>query len=107
MSTWRPAPGDNDPRPVSESLDRLTRRMGTPAAAVMSTVFSRWEEIVGPDLAAHARPESLRSGVLVLVAEDPAWAVQLRFMESDIRARIVAASGTSDVSEVRVRVRRL
>jgi predicted nucleic acid-binding Zn ribbon protein len=106
MSTWRPTPGESEPRPVSESLGRITRRMGAPAPSVMTTVFAGWEELVGPELAAHAQPESLRSGVLTIVADDPAWAVQLRFLAAEIVTRVGAAAGRSEVAEVRVKVRR-
>jgi predicted nucleic acid-binding Zn ribbon protein len=106
MSTWRPTPDESEPRPVSESLDRITRRMGAPTTSVLTVVFTRWAEIVGPELADHARPESLRSGILTLVADDPAWAAQLRFLAAEIVARIGTATGPSDVVEVRVKVRR-
>ena len=106
MSTWRPSPGDSEPRPVSESLDRITRHMGAPKASVMTTVFAGWDELVGRELADHARPESLRSGVLTIVADDPAWAAQLRFLAADIVARVAAATGPSEVVDVRVKVRR-
>jgi predicted nucleic acid-binding Zn ribbon protein len=106
MSTWRPTPGESEPRPVSESLDRITRRMGAPTTSVMTAVFTRWAELVGPELADHAHPESLRSGVLTIVVDDPAWAAQLRFLAAEILARITTATSPSDVLEVKVKVRR-
>jgi predicted nucleic acid-binding Zn ribbon protein len=72
----------------------------------VGTVFARWEELVGPELADHAQPESLRSGVLTIVVDDPAWAAQLRFLAADIVSRVGAAAGASEVVEVRVKVRR-
>ncbi len=104
MSTWRSAPGDSEPRPVKESLDRVTRRMGAPATSVTTAVFARWDELVGPELAGHARPESLRSGVLTIVADDPAWAAQLRFLVAEIMGRVRTVAGPSDVVEVRIKV---
>ncbi len=67
-------------------------------------MFTRWEDLVGADIAAHARPHSLRDGVLVMVVDQPAWAGQLRFMTADILSRLAAATGTSAVSEIRIRV---
>jgi predicted nucleic acid-binding Zn ribbon protein len=106
MSTWRPNPGEADPRPVSESLDRITRRMGAPTSSVMTAVFARWAELVGPELADHAQPESLRSGVLTIVTDDPAWAAQLRFLAAEIVTRVGAAAGRSEVVDLRIKVRR-
>jgi predicted nucleic acid-binding Zn ribbon protein len=105
MSTWRSAPGDNEPRPINESLDRLTRRIGAPKADITAAVFAGWDDLVGPDLAAHARPESLRAGVLVLVADDPAWANQLQFMAADILARVRSAVGSQELTDLRIKIR--
>ncbi len=107
MSTWIPSgppPSERDPRKVSESLDRITRRLGGPSAGVASTVFARWDEVVGPDIAGHARPVSLRAGVLTLAVDHPTWAAQLRFMTADLLARIAAATTAEEVREIHLRV---
>ncbi|HLI53066.1 MAG TPA: DUF721 domain-containing protein [Acidimicrobiales bacterium] len=104
MSTWRPTPPEREPRPVADSLERVARRMGAPRPAVASVVFSRWEELVGPDIAGHAKPVSLRDGVLVLAVDHPAWAAQLGYMVGEIGERIAAAAGAGAVNEIRLRV---
>ena len=107
MSTWRPStppPSERDPRRVSESLDRLARRLGAPTAGVTAAVFSRWEELVGPDIAAHSHPVSLHDGVLTLAVDHPAWATQLRFMTAELIDRIGAGTGSSEVTSIVVRV---
>ena len=107
MSTWvpsGPSPSERDPRKVAETLDRLTKRLGGPSAGTATAVFSRWEEVVGPDIAAHARPVSLRDGVLTLSVDHPAWATQLRYMTADLLTRLEAATTGSDVREIRLRV---
>lgn len=107
MSTWRPAgppPGERDPRPIGETLDRVTRRLGAPRASVLSTIFARWEDLVGADIAGHAKPVSLRDGVLVLAVDHPAWAAQLRFMTGDLTGRIQQATGSEEVVEIHLKV---
>ena len=52
----------DDPRRVGESLDRLTRSLGGPDAAVLAPLFGRWPELVGEQVAAHARPVTLTDG---------------------------------------------
>lgn len=108
MSTWRPAspgPGGQDPRRVGESLDRVTRGMGGPAASVISVVFAHWEGVVGAAVADHATPVTLKDGVLVVAVEDAAWATQLRFLERQILERLEEASGSAVATRVDVRVR--
>ncbi len=107
MTTWKPSlphKSGFEPRHLSDSLDRATRRLGAPRTAVLTQVFSRWEQVVGPDVAAHAEPRSLRDGVLVIAVDQPAWATQLRFLGVDLLARIRDATGCSDVVEIQVKV---
>jgi predicted nucleic acid-binding Zn ribbon protein len=66
-------------------------------------VFARWEELVGPEIAAHASPKSLRNGALVVVADQPAWATQLRFMATDLLARVQAEVEATEVTKIEIR----
>ena len=107
VSTWRPSrrtAEGRSPRPVSESLGALARSLGAPGVGVLAAVFAHWEELVGPDIAAHAHPRSLRDGVLVVVVDQPAWATQLRFLSGDVLARLHEAAGPTEVRELQVRV---
>jgi predicted nucleic acid-binding Zn ribbon protein len=71
---------------------------------VLAAIFGRWQQLVGPDIAAHAKPVSLRRGQLVLVVDHPAWASQLRFMTGDLMTRITESTGSGDVREIHIRV---
>ena len=106
MSPWRPLPqpGGSDPRPVGASLDGVARRLGAPRASVLGTVFAQWEEIVGPSVAAHAQPKSLRGGVLVVGADQPGWAAQLRFLAPDLLRRLAAVAGDDAVERIEIKV---
>jgi predicted nucleic acid-binding Zn ribbon protein len=104
---WRPLsrdPVEREPRAVAASLGRLAASLGAPAPGVLSTVFARWEGIVGADIAAHARPLTLRDGVLTIGVDQPAWATQLTYLKADLLARIAAATRSDEVTEVRVKV---
>jgi predicted nucleic acid-binding Zn ribbon protein len=68
-------------------------------------VFDSWDEVVGPGLAAQARPVALRKGRLVLAVVDPGWATQLRFLEAELLARLAEAFGPDEVTAIEVRVR--
>jgi predicted nucleic acid-binding Zn ribbon protein len=85
-------------------LPDFANRVGGASPAVLSAVFTRWEEIVGAPVAAHAWPLSLTRGVLVVGVEHPGWATQLRFMTADIVARVAAVSGADAVDRVEIKV---
>ncbi|MDQ4024557.1 MAG: DUF721 domain-containing protein [Actinomycetota bacterium] len=92
----------DDPRPLKDLLPDATKRLGIPSPEATGRVWARWKEIVGPDVAAHAEPTSLRSGVLRIRADSPAWATEIGYLAADIRSRVNAATGGPLVREVRV-----
>lgn len=104
MTTWRPTPPGHEPRPVADSLDRLTHRLGAPRSSVLASIFSRWEDLVGPDIAAHSKPVSLREKVLVLNVDHPAWATHLQYLTGELLSRIEEATGPDEVREIRLKV---
>ena len=107
MSTWRPSsPGPRDPTPIGRSLDRVTKSLGMANSDELRGVFGRWPELVGEQVAAHARPRSLRDGALVVVVDDPAWATQLKWLEADLLARLREVVGEGVVHRLEVRVNR-
>ena len=77
---------------MAERIDFHTR--------LLASLFSRWETIVGEEIAQHAEPRSLRDGVLVLVVDQPAWAAQLRYLAADLLARLQVDVGPSEVAEI-------
>lgn len=96
---WR-----SSPRPVKDSLEHLARRLGAPTATSLGAVFSRWEEAVGATVAAHAQPRSLTDGVLVVGVDQPGWATQLRYLSSDLLARLTEVAGDGVVGRIDIRV---
>jgi predicted nucleic acid-binding Zn ribbon protein len=66
------------------------------------TVFARWSEVVGAQIAEHAQPTTLRDGVLTISAESTAWATQLRMVQAQVLAKIAAAVGDRVVTSLRI-----
>ena len=92
----------DDPLRLKDLLPDATRRLGIPAPEATGRVWARWKEVVGPDVAAHAEPTSLREGVLRIRADSPAWATEIGYLAAEIRSRVNAATGAPLVSEIRV-----
>ena len=90
---------------MRDSVDRLLHSWGSASSAATGSVFADWDTIVGPHLSGHAQPRSLRNGVLVVTVSDPAWATQLRFLESELVTRIGQSTGSDEVRSIQVRVR--
>jgi predicted nucleic acid-binding Zn ribbon protein len=95
---------DNLPRPVGESIDRAAAALGAPRASALHSVFVCWTELVGPAIAAHARPLSLKDAVLTIGVDQPGWATQLRYLEPTLLAQLTVALGEGTVARVELRV---
>jgi predicted nucleic acid-binding Zn ribbon protein len=107
MSSWRPSHDDGQdrpPRPVRESLGCLARRLGAPDPPLLTAVFAQWEELVGPAVAAHARPLSLARRVLVVGVDHPGWATQLRYLAPELLGRLAATAGPGQIERVEIKV---
>jgi predicted nucleic acid-binding Zn ribbon protein len=97
-------PDAADPRPIGDSLSSLARRLGVAEPSVLTGIFGKWEELVGPAIAAHATPLSLSQGVLVIGTDQPAWATQLRFLGPDLLVRLSGSAGHGQIERVEVKV---
>ncbi|MGI8662209.1 MAG: DUF721 domain-containing protein [Acidimicrobiales bacterium] len=94
-----------EPTPIGDALDRVLRGLGTPGVQVSVTVFGAWEELVGDEVAAHARPVSLDAGCLLVAVDAPVWATKLRYEQSGLIDRCADALGEGIVTRIEVRVR--
>lgn len=105
MSPWKPLPGDiPEPRPVRDSLPGLARSLGAPKPSALNALFSHWEDIVGPTIAAQAWPVRVKDGVLRIGVTQPGWATQLTFLGPDLVRKVVAATGDPSVVRIEVKV---
>ncbi len=96
-------PRRDDPQPLRAALSGLLREQGWEAQAAVGSVFGRWAEIVGADLAAHTRPDRLDGGELVVIADSTAWATQVRLLAGTLISRLNSELGSAAVTRVKVR----
>lgn len=110
-----------EPVPIGDSLNRVVRSLrddpavaagtaqgktaGGQMASQMGNVFGRWAEAVGDAVAAHVKPIKLDGSKLVVEVDDPAWATQLRFLETAMKQRLLDVAGAV-IDSIEARVRR-
>lgn len=97
-----PGPDDRDPQPFGTAVGELLADRGWEQRALSAAVLGRWDQLVGPELASHCWPESLRDGELVLVAESTAWATQIRLLGRTLITQLDRELGAGVVRRVRV-----
>ena len=98
--------GEEGLHDLSDSVDAVVRSLRGVGAGAVKGVFGGWDEAVGASVAAHARPVALDGDRLVVEVDEPGWATQLRFLETQLRARLDQVAGVGTVRSIEVRVRR-
>jgi len=94
---------NEDPQPLRAAIESLIGDSGWEAAALAGSVFGRWPQIVGADLAAHTVPETLADGELTVSADSTAWATQVRLLAGQLVRRLNTELGDGTVLRVKVR----
>ena len=80
----RRSPAPPGPRPLTASLRDAARSLGADGAVELAAVNARWAQVVGPQVAAHAWPQSLRQGTLTVATDHHAWASELRSLAGQL-----------------------
>lgn len=99
MSRRRP---EKEPAALRGLLGPAASGYGLDDALSAGTLWKRWIDVVGPDLAAHAEPTSLRDGVLRVRADSPVWAHEIGYLTGEIRKRANETLGREAIAEVKV-----
>ena len=107
--TWSPLPTTDarrgaEPAPLSSALDVVLAALGGPSREAIVVVHERWPEVVGAEVAEHARPIAIEAGRLRIGVDSPGWASHLRWSEGEIVTRISQLVGEGQVTSVQVRV---
>lgn len=99
-----PGPDARDPMRLGVAVDQIVASRGWTDAMAMGALVGQWEQIAGPDVAAHVQIESMdpSEGVLVLRTTSTAWATQIRLLLPALRGRIEDQVGPDLVRSVRV-----
>ena len=95
---------EDAPVPLGDALERLLGSLDAPPVDLLSTVFQRWEEVVGPEVARHCRPAAIEGERLVVLASDATWASEVQWLASAVLARVNEMSTAGRVESLTVRV---
>lgn len=98
-----PSRNGGDPQLFGRAIADLLSDRGWERPVAVGAVFGRWRDIVGPDLAAHTKPESFEDGEVLVVADSTAWATQVRLLARTLVRRLNEELGDGTVTKVKVR----
>ncbi len=95
-------PDDRDPQLLDNTIGRLIAEQGWVTDVRVHGVFSRWDHLVGRDVAQHCRPESFADGKLVVRTDSTAWATQMRLLAPTVVRRLNEELGHGTVTVIDV-----
>ena len=95
-------PDERDPQLLDTTVARVVADRGWELELRVRGVFARWPELVGPEVAAHATPESFADGRLVVRTDSTAWATQLRLLAPTVVRRLNEELGPDTVTVIEV-----
>ncbi|MEI2715122.1 MAG: DciA family protein [Nocardioides sp.] len=97
-----PRPDERDPQTLDNLLGRLVRDEGWEVDLKVHSVFGRWGELVGDEVAAHVTPEAFEEGRLVVRTDSTAWATQLKLLAPDVVRRLNTELGHGTITVIEV-----
>jgi predicted nucleic acid-binding Zn ribbon protein len=99
-------PDERDPQLLDATVGRLIAEQGWSSDIRVHGVFSRWDTIVGREVAQHCAPESFEQtdtgGRLVVRTDSTAWATQVRLLAPTVVRRLNEELGEATVTLVEV-----
>lgn len=91
-----------DPQRIKGLLAGMMSGLGVAAPMQSARLFSKWAEIVGADVAARARPVSLKDGLLRIKTDSAIWAAEFRYLAPEVIKRVNAELESPLVKEIKV-----
>lgn len=88
-------------RAIGQAVSKLVKPFAAASGFAEHRLLCQWSQVVGPEVARHARPVRLTSGVLRLAVADGGWAMRLTAQSPQLMESINSFCGFGVVKSVR------
>lgn len=92
------------PEKLSHALGRMLNARGMGGRLEGYRVLGQWEKSVGPVIARHAQPQTVRGKKLTLVVDSPAWMQQLSLLKPEILDKVNRGLGKTAIKDIALRL---
>lgn len=89
------------PRPAAEAIRSARERVAP--QTTLAAIQTVWEDALGAEVAAHARPVAERGGEVTVECADAVWAQELDLMQAQLLERLGARLGDRAPTSLRFR----
>lgn len=85
-------------------MDNVLKRCRPKTNDALIQIWDRWEEAVGPEVAAHARPAAFKGDMLLIHVSNSSWLHHLRFLEHDLLDQVNRITGGALIRRVTFKI---
>jgi len=89
---------------LSTTLGKLLKARGFQGRLYEYRIFGQWETSVGPMIARHAQPQSVRGNKLSLIVDSPAWMQQLSLLKPEIISKLNNGVGRDVIKDITLKL---
>jgi predicted nucleic acid-binding Zn ribbon protein len=89
---------------LSSTIERILSDRGWGAKLKEYRVFSLWQKAVGPGIARHAQPASIRGKRLTVMVDSSAWMQQLSLMKPEVLSRVNDRLGPDGIESITLKL---
>lgn len=91
-----------DPQEIGNLFGKIVRDRGWSAPVAVGSVLSRWNDLVGPQIAEHCRPESFEDSTVIVRCDSTTWATQIRLLSHELLKHFDRELGPGVITVIRV-----
>jgi hypothetical protein len=89
---------------LSSTIEKILNDRGWGAKLKEYRVFSLWQKAVGPGIARHTQPASIRGKRLTVVVDSSAWMQQLSLLKPEILSRVNDRLGPDGIESITLKL---
>jgi hypothetical protein len=90
--------------PIKEVIDTIFATSALPINFDDMRIWKLWDGAVGKKIAEHARPFSIKKGILLVMVTDSIWLQELEFKTEVIKERLNSKLQRKAIKKIRFRV---
>lgn len=89
---------------LGSTIEKILADRGWGAKLKEYRVFSLWAKAVGPGIARHSQPASIRGRRLTVIVDSSAWMQQLSLLKPDIVAKVNDRLGPDGIESITLKL---
>jgi predicted nucleic acid-binding Zn ribbon protein len=91
-------------RLLGESVETLLKNHQLGSTNELVEVINLWPSLVGDRMSGHATPIKIEADELIVAVDHPAWATELRLMNSKVTKQLKEKLETTSINRLKVHI---